>query len=291
MDTNTKNLFSKNTPLDTVLWYFEELYTEKIFEILEKKMETETLGIPYGKLLERLLLIKNYDKGTCIYEKLISYAEEKLTQYKLNLDSPIAVLGDASSSMGIAIKTSCIFMSVLCAMCDAEMVLFRGHNEKIDNPPKSVKDVMQLSATLNAGGCTSPAASLYEYYKNEKKIKTFIIVTDEEENTMCFNYKFATLFKAYREKICHAKIVFISFLQNNKHGKDGQMVSELKAVIPDIEADLMQFKLDKYRPDLSKMDHILNTLMINSVDYSKNIDKIYTPQKTESKDKNIVVSI
>ena len=35
---------------------------------------------------------------------------------------------------------------------------------------------------MSAVGGTSPAASLYHYYQAKTVIKTFIIVTDEEEN-------------------------------------------------------------------------------------------------------------
>ena len=42
--------------------------------------------------------------------------------------------------------------------------------------------VLEQAVTVTATGGTTPAASLYPFYKSKEKIKTFIMVTDEEEN-------------------------------------------------------------------------------------------------------------
>ena len=35
---------------------------------------------------------------------------------------------------------------------------------------------------VTIGGGTTPAASLFPYYKDKRVFKTFVVVTDEEEN-------------------------------------------------------------------------------------------------------------
>ena len=42
--------------------------------------------------------------------------------------------------------------------------------------------VLQLAVDTQAGGGTTPAASLWPYYQKKEVVKTFIMVTDEEEN-------------------------------------------------------------------------------------------------------------
>lgn len=41
---------------------------------------------------------------------------------------------------------------------------------------------------MKATSATAPAASLYPYYEAKEIIKTFIMVTDEEENTSFEGY-------------------------------------------------------------------------------------------------------
>ena len=39
-----------------------------------------------------------------------------------------------------------------------------------------------MAVQITAQGGTSPAASLFPFYERKEPVKTFIIVTDEEEN-------------------------------------------------------------------------------------------------------------
>lgn len=48
--------------------------------------------------------------------------------------------------------------------------------------------VLKLAVTTRADGGTAPAASLWPFYERKEVVKTFIIVTDEEENTSYKNY-------------------------------------------------------------------------------------------------------
>lgn len=130
---------------------------------------------------------------------------------------------------------------------------------------------------FKAHSCTAPAASLYPYYKRNEIVKTFIIVTDEEENT---NYEgknssknglFADIFNKYRTEVYPAKLVFVSFLRDNK---DGFMVRQLKNTIPGIEKDIIQFIMSQNNPDLRKLDELLNILSMDTNFYNDKCLKI-----------------
>ena len=115
-----------------------------------------------------------------------------------------------------------------------------------------------MAVKVNASGSTAPAACLYPYFEKKQIIKTFIMVTDEEENTKFKNYKFAPLFKEYCEKIYPAKLVFVSFLRSQH--QQGQMVKELK----NLNIFPMQFVFSQARPDLTKLDSLLGLLSSSS---------------------------
>ena len=42
--------------------------------------------------------------------------------------------------------------------------------------------VLEQAVEVTAQGGTTPAASLWPFYEKKEKVKTFIMVTDEEEN-------------------------------------------------------------------------------------------------------------
>lgn len=52
--------------------------------------------------------------------------------------------------------------------------------------------VFELSNLIKADNCTTPAASLYPYFKQKKIVKTFVIVTDEGENGECEGYRYVS---------------------------------------------------------------------------------------------------
>jgi len=90
------------------------------------------------------------------------------------------------------------------------------------------------------------------------------MVTDEEENTETHGYRFAPLFKKYKEEVCpESKLVFVSFLSDPT--SKGQMVEELARF--DIKP--LQFKLDSKRPDLTKVDTLLSLLSSESSLFKK----------------------
>ena len=44
-------------------------------------------------------------------------------------------------------------------------------------------EVLDMALRTTADGMTAPAASLWPFYEKKEVVKTFVIVTDEEENT------------------------------------------------------------------------------------------------------------
>lgn len=255
--------------LRTVLWYADE-FTDREHEIIATRLEEgiEDIDLPYGKLVDLISSIRN-DR---LERALVKVAEDKLGKYNLTLPSPVAVLGDASSSMQVAIRTSGIVASLICAMCKADLSLFRSKNQVIDNPPRTVRDALLFGREMRANDATSPAASLYPYLKSRKVIKTFIVVTDEEENThyngrdqnwgtnITGNGYFANTFARYITHVYPAKCIFITF--TDKPNEDGDMTRALREVLSpaQFEKHISVYKFAKRNPDLRKLDVVLAEL-------------------------------
>ena len=49
--------------------------------------------------------------------------------------------------------------------------------------------VLELAVSIEADAATAPAAALYPFYEKKEVVKTFIIVTDEEENETFKEFK------------------------------------------------------------------------------------------------------
>eukprot|EP00800_Vazella_pourtalesii_P004862 TRINITY_DN15629_c0_g1_i1.p1 TRINITY_DN15629_c0_g1~~TRINITY_DN15629_c0_g1_i1.p1 ORF type:complete len:581 (+),score=124.63 TRINITY_DN15629_c0_g1_i1:210-1745(+) len=277
--------------LDTLLWYFEELDCKEVHEIIDERLgRGDTIKLPYGKLMERMLYFHMLREGINpekkggyfssrgsgasapvkvdipFFPKLIPIADCRLRESGLPLEQPVAVFGDASSSMQVAIRTSTIVASLFCAMCGSSNLTFFDQKLK-ESPlqPETIEGVLEVSVKVTASGSTAPAACLYPYFEKKQIIKTFVIVTDEEENTASNGYKFCPLFKEYYETVYPAKLVFVSFLRSQH--QVGQMVKELKA----LNMNPMQFVFNQARPDLTKLDHLLGLLASSSVSFNDEV--------------------
>jgi hypothetical protein len=293
-----KEIIGEYTDLSDIIRYWKEFdTTQNTFITVHMRINAgEEINMPYGELVKRIQMLKeetnSSDTTKMLIDELLIVAEKKLNNYKINIESPVVVLGDASPSMDVAIKTSSIIASMLVKLCHAKLHLFRNEDEPILNPPKTVNEVLEAIKLFKSSGSTSPASSLYPYYERKEIVKTFILVTDEEENT---GYKkedknvwnnskenyFANVFKKYRSEVYPAKLVFVSFLKNNK---DGQMVSHLKEVIPDISKDIIQFILNSSKPDLRKLDALLDKLVMESNAYeTKCTDVVNFLEKNKEK--------
>jgi len=253
------------TPLDQLIWYYEELVNPEVDRILEKRLDTEKPSFGYGKLMERLLYFKSVNAP--FYKKLVPIAETRLKQIDLQLEAPVVVIGDASYSMDVAIRVSTVIASVLTALCGAELKFFTG--ESVDPPviPRTASEVIDVAFGVKADGLTAPAAALWPYYQAKKVVKFFIVVTDEIENEKYKGYYFPSLFQKYHKEVYPAKIVFVSFLENPS--EKGRMVTALESmgIIP------LQFRLDGKRPDLTKLDSLLGLLASESSFYPKQVSE------------------
>lgn len=252
-----RNMIINREDLKTVLWYWDELVTNKnIIDVLERIKNSAEIDLSYGKIVDLISKTTNPE----VLEELIRLGENKLKQYQVNIKQPVAVFGDASYSMEIAIKTSGIITSLLCYICNASLHLFHSEDEYFSNPPRTIKDAVKFSKDVKVMGNTAPAASLWHYYSNKKIVKTIIIITDEEENTSYKGYRFADLYKKYMVEVYPAKLVFVSFSDPNS---DGDMAKSLRYILGSNFDNMVKvFKFNVKNPDLNRMDIVLKYLAL-----------------------------
>lgn len=273
--------------LDTVLWWYEELACPEVDDAVQRRLEKgDQVTLPIGKLLERLLVFKSlYDRSTNgirnakFYNDLLKIAEDRLKQIKLPLESPVFVMGDASSSMSVAVKTSTIIAGILTAITSAKLSFFNNTHTEPDKVPTNVEEVLELALKTPASGCTANAASLYPYYERKEVLKTLLMVTDEEENTSYENFRFKELYTKYCEEVYPAKLVFVSFLYN-QHSK-GQMVTEFQAS----NMEVMQCVFHRSQPDLTKLDKLFGLLSAETQSFEEQIKMTEERVRTQGVDK------
>lgn len=198
--------------------YYEDLVCQSLDQVLLKRLEKgDSVTLANGKLMDRLLVLKmvregipsnpdniyyewDWDKypdgpGEQSYEldetkapflkHLIDLADKSISEISLPLESPIVIMGDASASMEIAIKTSVIIAGILTRITSAKLVFFDKFTRDAPYLPKDMTQVLDLAMATKADNCTSPASSLLPFYNNKEVVKTFIVVTDEGENEPC----------------------------------------------------------------------------------------------------------
>ncbi|XP_048769529.2 uncharacterized protein LOC125675774 [Ostrea edulis] len=283
--------------LDTILWWYEELACLEVDDVIQRRLENgDPVTLPIGKLLERLLVFKQlFDRSSDgelpiwkllkrllvfkqlfdwssdgerkakFYGDLLKIAEDRLKQIKLPLESPVLVMGDASSSMSVAVKTSTIIAGILTAVTSAKLSFFNTTYKEPKKVPTNVEEVLELALTTRANGSTANAASLYPYYERKEVMKTLFMVTDEEENTNFQNFRFKELYKKYCEEVYPAKLVFVSFLYN-QHSK-GQMVTKFQ----EDGIDVIQFVFHRSQPDLTKLDKLFGLLSAETQSFEDQI--------------------
>lgn len=252
--TELRAAVARYEPLDTLLWYYEELRCPEVdTRIAERLRAGDEPGFGYGKLMERLFACRALQAP--FWELLLPVAERQIGRHALPIDPPVVVLGDASSSMTVAIRVATIIGSVLTVLARADLRFF---NQELIHPPtvpRRIADVLKVADTIQATGYTAPAAALWPSLSRRDVVRSFIVVTDEEENTECKGQRFDAMMARYHREVHPAHVVFISFLRQKE---PGQMVTALKA--RDIAA--RQFRLDSQRPDLTKLDEILGHLSL-----------------------------
>lgn len=279
--------------VDQILWHYEDLVCKEVDDIIRARLENgEEVNMPYGKLMERLLMLKdksgkNFSDKNSIFSLIIPDAEKRLLTFKSTLPGPVAVIGDASASMSVAIRTATIISSLLTAICSAKLSFFNNKTWDATVDPKKISDVLQLAHSTKASCSTAPAASLVPFYEKKEVVKTIVIVTDEEENTPAsFKDKkgkedrlmFYDLFMKYRKEVYPASLIFISFLRSQH--SEGDMYRKFKSSeVPDV----MQFKFSGDRPDLTKLDSILGYLCSKtSQSFEAFVENLESDLKTKS---------
>jgi hypothetical protein len=149
-----------------------------------------------------------------------------------------------------AIEASTIFSSMTCACLDGELSFFAS--ELVPSPfnkPSTVQQTLEVCQAVRADNCTSLAAALWPYYKNEIFVDGIVLVTDEEENHPCNSYMFAELFNAYKAKVnLEVSLVIICV-------GEGDCRFRQSLLLNNIEAETVI--IDPVRPDLTKFDSLL----------------------------------
>jgi len=253
MSDGVKAAVASYEKLDAIIWYHEELVCATVNEIISQRLKSgEIPNLPYGKLMERLLYCKM--NKFPFADQLIPVAEKRLEQIHLPLDPPVVVLGDASYSMDVAIRTATVIGSLLTALANADLRFFNVASLPPHVVPRTIQQVLDVATQTRADGLTAPACTLLEYYKKKQIVKFFVMVTDEIENIPSEGHYFAQLFWKYSVEVYPAKLVFVSFLENPK--EKGRMVTALES----LGITPLQFRLDAKRPDLTKVDTLLGLL-------------------------------
>ena len=289
---NIKIKIVNNEHINTIVWYWDELVdTYNVIDVLNRlKNEKDAIDLSYGKIVDLISKTTNPE----ILKELMILGSDKISSYKIDVEQPVAIFGDQSGSMEIAIKTSGIITSLLCYICNASLHLFHSEDNHITNPPRNIEDAVKFGKEVKTMGCTCPAASLLHYYSKKEIVKTIIIITDEEENQSTSDheqtlqsyssqissamfgypmnsfinrgytnsnkgYRFADLYKKYIEEVYPARLVFISFSDPNK---DADMVRDLKQKLGNNIVDelVKVFKFNVTDPDLNRMDIVLKYL-------------------------------
>lgn len=210
-------------PLTQALLHFRTIESGDAAQKLSKRIKEagNVEGISYPVLMK--MIIDYQHDFPELSKALIPAASSSLPLFLEDAeglqDFTVAVFGDASPSMRIAIKVAAIVGNVLCTALKGELSFFAG--KVIDSPiktPNSVTDVMKVVNHINEQSFTCPAACLLPYYEQKKKMDLIVVVADEEENTPVKlnsqNTSFCDLFIKYQKEVNqNCKLFFVSFME------------------------------------------------------------------------------
>ena len=269
-----KAMFAKDGPLEEVLWWYHEIHCPEAEKAVHSRLESgEMIGTArsranFGKLMERLLVFM--DKGYTFAKFLLPYCEDRLKKIHLpKSDKRIAVIGDASGSMEVAIRSATILGGLLSASLDAELSFFNSKPIHPSIQPKTAAEVVRVAQETRATGTTAPAAGLLPYLKAKKPVDLFIVVTDEMENRYVEGRDFAQTMEEYRRVVAAgAEVYFVTFISNTMSRGPMQVALNRRGI------PCQQFKVDPACPDLSKFDTLLGqlSLKIHGVDTLAHVD-------------------
>jgi len=210
----------------------------------------------YGKIMERLLSFRQQKRSFA--EAMIPHAEKLLKSLRVPKSSNLrcAVLGDASGSMEVAIKSSSIIASLLSVALDADLTFFSDQPFPPPVVPRNVVQTIEVVEKVEARGGTCMASALHKYYQEKQVIDLFILVSDEGENEKYNGYWFHELFNRYLNEVNNqCKLFLVSFV---KVGEDGTIMQRLRSA----NLTCKQFRLHPEHPDTSKFDGLLGMITL-----------------------------
>jgi hypothetical protein len=243
-----KERLAKTAPLETLIWWYHELKSPAVQRILAERIAAgeEILGsrCNYGKLMERILYFRQEARD--LANNCLPAAEKMLRTLQSNTkcttsDIRLAVLGDASGSMEVAIKCAACLGSLLSATLRSDLLFFNETSFPPSVVPRSAKDTVNVVEETKAVGGTCMAAGLWPYYHKKEKVDLFVLVSDEGENEKFEGLDFAELLLRYQQEVsASAKVVLVSFLPAGQKGKIEERLEQVG--IP-----ATQFRLDADR--------------------------------------------
>lgn len=303
LPAGVKLMLARKAPLEDVLWFYEELEADGVEAAIHHRLASgESLEAGrgranFGKLMERLILFRN--RGLKFVPALMRYADHQLAVIMAGgavvgagtstagnstagaAEEPevavavaaanagatgrVAVLGDASGSMEVAINTATILGSLLSVCLNADLRFFNSGSFPPPSMPSKAAEVLTVTEQVPATGLTSPAVALSPFFAEAKAgtaapVDLFIVVSDEEENTPdpATGMTFAQRFRQYQQEVnANAKCFLVSFLTG-----PSTFLGKMRASLLSEGITCRQFRLDARRPDLSKLTSLLALLKL-----------------------------
>ncbi len=263
MSVASKSWFATHAPLSDVLWWYEELHCPQAEAALMQRLAQPgadlnegQYDISFGKLMERFMVFRSM--GASFAPLLATRAEaalSSLVKHHPKTGLRVAILGDASGSMEVAVRTASILGGLLSSVMDARLDFFDAGLRPQGLQPKTAAEVLDVATGTPASGSTNPAAALQTFLDSGEAIDLFVVVTDEGENGTSRGSSFAQLMKQYKRTV-HAgvQVFFISFLAPNI------TMGPMQVALAQLGIGCHSFKLDAKRPDLSKFSGLLGKL-------------------------------
>jgi len=217
----------------------------------------------YAKLMERILTFRDQDLQ--FVPDLIRHAQRRLETVAFDRlndgDSFLrcAVLGDASGSMEVAIRSSCIIASLLSVALNAELRFFNEQSFTPSVIPRNVDQTIKVIDEISARGGTCMASVIWPFLRDSVRIDLFVLVSDEGENEQHQNKYFHEMFAEYKERVNpKVRLFLVSFVNV---GEDGLILQRLREHGVDPNC-IKQFRLHPEFPDTSKFQALLGMIAL-----------------------------
>ena len=76
-----------------------------------------------------------------VFTRVIMRTILSVPPFRMSIDAPVVVIGDRSQSMAIAVQTSTIIASLICAIAKAELCFFNRTNHHPPVMPRTIEEV------------------------------------------------------------------------------------------------------------------------------------------------------